>query len=69
MIWKDGNCCDLILQAVVILDKKLKIFIVIFFNFNFFFYKVSSNLIFHSALAFQGYQICYISLNIKNLNI
>ena len=36
IIRKDWNFCDWILQAATILDKKLKIFIFIFFNLIFF---------------------------------
>ena len=41
IIRKDWNFCDWILQAATILDKKLKIFIFIFFNQIFFFWDIS----------------------------
>ena len=58
MIRKDWNFWDRISQAVAILNKKLKIFIFIFFQIQlFFFSKIICTFIFHSAMTFKQYQI------------
>ena len=55
VVRKDWIFYDQALQAVAILDKKLKIFIFIFFVFNSSYSKILPALIFSSALAFQQY--------------
>ena len=55
MIRKDRIFYDPACKAVAILDKKLKIFIFVFFNLNSFFSEIFSALIFNSAVTFQQY--------------
>ena len=57
---KDWKFCDQMLKAVAILNKKFKLSSLFFSILNSYFLKIFSFLIFHSAVTFQQYQLCFI---------